>query len=87
MKKAVSVLLIVGSFFVLIALLINSYSIKKEAKKGYKMADGRMNPYPKGSPEAANWSKHNPKEEVKEVVELKVEEDAGKEKLLIEGEA
>lgn len=76
MKKIVSIFLIAGGFFVLTALLINSWIIKQEENKGYKMADGRYNPFSKGSAKAANWAKTNPlPDEPKKIVELELEDN------------
>lgn len=75
MKKILALLLMVGSFFILIALGLISWAIRKERAEnptGYIMEDGRENPHPKGSAVAANWARHNP---VKEIEKLTVSEN------------
>lgn len=49
----------VGAGLVLVSLALFGYDVKTEVK-GFVMEDGRKNPHPKGSIQAARWAKSNP---------------------------
>lgn len=66
MQKAKQILTLFSILIALVLLALNYFSSDRSESKGYTMADGRKNPYPKGSPDSMRWAKANPLMKIEE---------------------